>query len=80
MDSRFVGWGQEDESWAYALQTLAGQPWRGAADLFHLWHPTPPRVERRRGSIEGWRLMKRYRKARGEGPEAMRELLAHAVD
>lgn len=39
MDDRFVGWGYEDISWGYALDTLVGEHVRFDADLFHLWHP-----------------------------------------
>jgi hypothetical protein len=38
MDSRIVGWGGEDHAWGYALTTIGGEPWRGSADLWHLWH------------------------------------------
>lgn len=55
--------GQEDESWALALTCLHGQPWRGDADLIHLYHPPAPRVSRRKGSPESWALYRRYRDA-----------------
>jgi hypothetical protein len=74
MDPRFVGWGQEDTSWAIALHCLVGPAWRGNADLVHLWHPPQPRATRRRGSMEGWRLYRRYARAIGN-PNAMRALL-----
>lgn len=77
MDPRFIGWGQEDESWGFALKTLAGDPWRGQADLLHLWHPTPERQDRRVGNMEGWRLMKRYGKlAKAHDAEGMRRLIS----
>lgn len=82
LDPRFVGWGQEDESWAAALDTLAGPPWRGTAPLVHLWHPPQQRLCRRRGSVEGWHLRRRYFHAR-DSPAAMRQLLdeaLHALD
>lgn len=78
LDARYVGWGQEDESHALALRTLAGEPWRGDADLIHLWHPPEPRMSRRKGSRESWRLFIRYRNAAGD-PEAMRSLLKEAA-
>ncbi len=59
-DVRFRGWGQEDEAWAAALRLLAGEPWRGAADLFHLWHPPAERMSRVEGNPEGVRLRHRY--------------------
>ncbi len=63
LDLRFRDWGQEDESQAMALRTLWGEPWRGEADLLHLWHPPQPRYTRKRGSPEGWDLRGRYRAA-----------------
>lgn len=77
MDPRFVGWGQEDESWARALTTLLGQPWRGDADLVHLWHPPQERLSRRHGSREGWQLRRRYLMARHD-PSAMQRLIEEA--
>lgn len=74
MDSRFVGWGQEDQSWAAALGTLVGSPWRGSAPLFHLWHPPQERRSRVVGSDDGWRLRRRYMKARRD-PVQMRNLV-----
>lgn len=65
-DVRFVGWGQEDEAWAFALRTLVGPPWRGDADLVHLWHPPQPRQDRRVGSPAGAKLLHRYRQAQGQ--------------
>jgi len=75
LDPRFVGWGQEDESWAVALHLLAGMAYLGRADLIHLWHPPQPRLTDRRGSEESWLLMRRYVNAR-RNPEAMRDLVA----
>lgn len=46
LDPRFHGWGGEDHSWACALHTLAGPLWRGRADLWHLWHPPQPEMDR----------------------------------
>lgn len=62
MDGRFVGWGQEDQSWGYALDILHGGPYRPAAhaDLVHLWHPHPQRVNRNVGSWEGEDRRVRY--------------------
>lgn len=77
-DPRFVGWGQEDESWALALTCLHGMPWRGDADLIHLWHPPAPRMSRRKGSPESWALYRRYRDA-ARDPLAMRKLIEEAT-
>jgi hypothetical protein len=74
LDRRFVGWGQEDEAHAFALNALYGDPWRGTADLVHLWHPPQPRDSRRKGSRESWRLRRRYFEARRK-PMAIRALL-----
>lgn len=61
LDPRFVGWGQEDTSWAYALLVMCGQGWRGTAPLLHLWHPPQDRMSRTVGSREGLTLHRRYR-------------------
>lgn len=76
-DERFVGWGQEDESWGIALSCLAGAPWRGSGPLFHLQHAPPPRASRTRGSPEGWNLRRRYCRARHD-PQAMKALIEEA--
>jgi hypothetical protein len=75
IDDRFRGWGQEDQSWGMALRTLHGAPWRGDADLYHLWHPPAERWTRHRGSPENWKLQVQYNDAKFKGPEAMRQLL-----
>lgn len=62
-DVRFVGWGQEDEAWGAALETLYGRPARGPHDLYHLWHPEPQRMNRREGNREGVALRKQYDRA-----------------
>jgi len=74
LDPRFVGWGQEDESHALALTCLKGMPWRGDADLVHLWHPPQPKQSRRKGSDRSWNLFKRYRAA-ARDPLLMRHVL-----
>lgn len=74
LDPRFTGWGQEDDSWAIALTTMAGQPWRGTADLIHLWHPPMDRLGRSMGTQSGWDLFQRYRRAGGR-PGLIRALL-----
>lgn len=74
LDPRFVGWGNEDEAHAMALSTLLGEPWRGTADLYHLWHPPQERWTRRRGSQESWALRQRYATAR-DNLDAMSALI-----
>lgn len=81
LDPLFVGWGQEDEAWAAALEVLAGRPWRGSCPLIHLWHPPQPRENRIFGSDEGWRRRRAYLKARGHADRArMRKLLREGTD
>jgi hypothetical protein len=63
-DPRFAGWGQEDDSWAFALRTLYGAPWRGSSPLHHLWHVPEPRISRAVGSVSGQGLYRRYLGAR----------------
>ncbi|WP_079251621.1 hypothetical protein [Streptomyces sp. MP131-18] len=75
LDPRYRGWGQEDESHALALRTLAGPPWRGDAPLWHLWHPPQARDSRRWGSLASRALYRRYRHAAGH-PNRTRALLA----
>ncbi len=77
LDARFTSWGQEDTSWALALECLCGQGRRMKADLWHLWHPPQERLYRRKGSEEGLALHQRYRKAR-YNREAMCALLEEA--
>jgi len=75
LDPRFEGWGQEDESWGYALQRIHGTPWRGSQQLYHFWHPHPRRRSRQTGSVEGEQLKMRYRAARSDRTR-MERLLA----
>lgn len=74
LDPRFVGWGGEDISHANALWHLAGEGWRGQADLIHLWHPPQNRMNRQHGSPESHALAARYRQARFK-PNQMRALI-----
>jgi hypothetical protein len=79
LDSRFTGWGHEDESWAMALWCLLGAPWRGQGPLVHLWHPPEPRRGQRVGSVPSWRLRNRYASVRHDAA-GMRTLLGEARD
>ncbi len=63
LDPRFRGWGQEDESWGFALRRILGQPYQGQGKLYHFWHPHPERLSRAVGSLEGDKLRNRYRAA-----------------
>ena len=77
LDARFVGWGGEDHAWGYALSTLYGQPWRGRAPLWHLWHPTPERVSRIVGNEQSEALRRHYWLALGHR-ESMRAIVEEA--
>lgn len=85
LDPRFEGWGGEDGAWGTALATLTGKPWRGTADLHHLWHPPQPRRTRRgdphsrRGSIENENLRRRYQRA-AYNPPHMRKIIKEVTD
>lgn len=73
IDPRFYGWGGEDISFGWALETLVGRGGRAHGDLFHLWHEPSPT----RGSPESEILAGRYRRAVRK-PQVMRELVAEA--
>lgn len=79
LDPRFRGWGQEDESWGFALRRILGQPYQGRGKLFHLWHPHPERLNRAVGSKDGDKLRNRYRAAQVVREE-MERLLAEFRD
>jgi hypothetical protein len=66
LDPRFVGWGQEDTSWARALRTVVGEPVRLSGPLWHLWHAPQPRASRRVGSEASAALEQRYRWANND--------------
>jgi hypothetical protein len=74
LDPRFNGWGGEDFALGWALATLVGEPWRGEADLIHLWHPPQPRETRKVGSKESELLRRQFSAARGDRV-AMRALV-----
>jgi len=86
LDPRFALWGREDESWGLALTVLHGEPQRLDGPLWHLWHPHPPRLNRRDPlRPESQELYLRYLRAsrragRGlpDGREAMRALVDEA--
>lgn len=77
LDPRFESWGHEDDSFGWALETLAGAPARGRERLIHLWHPPQPRRSRQRGSEASYDLQERYWAAYGK-PTAMRALVDEA--
>lgn len=77
LDHRFVGWGGEDLAWGWALASLWPDWWRGESPLWHLWHPSQPRANRRYGSLESDALRRRYQKARRR-PGTMRAIVEEA--
>jgi hypothetical protein len=66
IDRRFVGWGSEDEAWGWALHALYGEPWRGDADLIHLWHPHAAPGARRSPRLDSERLWRAFRAYRND--------------
>ena len=79
LDRRFIGWGDEDQSWGWALGTLFGAPWRHDADVVHLWHPPAvPHGQRRSTSMASNKLRRAYSAYRTE-PRRMRDLVADAA-
>lgn len=74
LDTRFVGWGREDDSWGEALRCLYGRPRQGTGQLWHLWHPSQPRTDRKHGSDESEALYQRYLYARHQ-PARMTQLI-----
>lgn len=79
-DPRFRGWGGEDESWGYALDTLAGTVVRGEYDLIHLWHPPQARRSRAHGSKQNTDLAAQYRAARGNRAAMVSLLAGERID
>jgi len=78
LDAGFLGWGEEDICWGWALRCLHGEPWRAPQPLVHLWHPHA--VGERVARSPRWEsdtLRRRYMVAR-EDPDRMRRLVAGA--
>jgi hypothetical protein len=76
IDERFEGWGGEDISFGWALDTLIGPHLRLDSAMWHLNHPPMPgrgRI-RNQGSAESEALVGQYLGATGN-PVAMQELL-----
>jgi hypothetical protein len=73
IDPRFLGWGDEDVCWGWALRTLLGAPWRATSRLVHLWHPHAAPGAQRSPRWESDTLRRRYRAA-FECPARMRAL------
>lgn len=73
IDRRFRGWGGEDLSFGYALDTLVGPAERLEGRLVHLWHPHP--APKLRGSEASEHLVGAYTAAWGF-PRMMRDVIA----
>lgn len=72
-DERFIGWGGEDEAFAYAMDTLIGTHVRLDGEMVHFWHPFVgpegnPHYE------TNYALYKQYKEARGD-VQSMRKLI-----
>ncbi len=76
IDPRFLGWGGEDLSFGYALETLVAPVTRLDGALVHLWHPHP--APDLRGSEASEALVAEYREARGF-PRRMRAVIDTGV-
>lgn len=74
IDTRFEGWGGEDISFGWALDTLVTPHVRLGGDLLHLWHA--PLAPRGRGSKASEELAGQYRAANGV-PRRMTALVEH---
>lgn len=74
VDPRFEGWGGEDISFGWALETLCGPAVRLNGDLHHLWHPPAVTGRRQRGGPAEEALAARYRDA-WRMPRLMRGLV-----
>jgi len=72
IDPRFTGWGGEDISFGWALDTLVGKHTRLDAPTWHMHHPPMQRFAGRASPENEW-LAGRYADARGE-PVAMRAI------
>lgn len=76
-DERFIGWGGEDEAFAYALDTLVSPHIRLDGEMVHFWHPFVgpdgnPNYE------SNYALYQRYQLARGDEKE-MRRLIQESI-
>ncbi|ANY71407.1 galactosyltransferase-related protein [Paenibacillus ihbetae] len=72
-DERFVGWGGEDEAFAYSLDTIVGKHIRLDGNLLHFWHPFVG-PEGNPNYESNYALYHRYKAVLGK-PEEMRRLI-----
>jgi predicted glycosyltransferase involved in capsule biosynthesis len=69
MDTRFRGWGGEDNAWNVMLDNMFGKAEDGVGIGYHLWHPTPRNAE----GLKQWKnqtgrnnsIVREYNKAIG---------------
>ncbi|PFG06628.1 galactosyltransferase-related protein [Bacillus sp. es.034] len=38
-DERFIGWGGEDDAFAFSVNNICGKQYRMNKEIYHLWHP-----------------------------------------
>ncbi|KHF35503.1 Galactosyltransferase [Paenibacillus sp. P1XP2] len=70
-DERFIGWGGEDEAFAYSMDTIIGKHIRLEGNLLHFWHPfVGPSGNPHYG--QNYALFQEYRKALGHRAEMSR--------
>jgi len=70
-DERFVGWGGEDEAFAYSMDTIIGKHIRLEGNLLHFWHPfVGPSGNPNYG--KNYELFQAYRSALGNRSEMIR--------
>lgn len=75
-DERFNGWGYEDNSFRYAMDTLVGPHERLDGAAWHLWHPIAEGTNFDQPHIKFNReLYERYTSAQGK-PAYMRQVVA----
>lgn len=79
-DPRFLGSSGMDVAWGFALRCLAGEPWRGAATAFHLWHPWDKRSDRVGGLPSSSLWLRRHYRLASHSKWWMRRLLKGIPD
>lgn len=78
-DERFVGWGQEDVSFAQAARVIGGGQMRIPGTVWHLWHARSVDRNEHLGNYRANQALGDRYRATTE-PEAMRALLAERDD
>lgn len=68
-DERFVGWGGEDDAFAFSVNTLCGKAVNYDAKVFHLWHPPGFTNPNSKGNDD---LVARYMFASGNKEEMLK--------